>query len=222
MKTEDLHALIDKFIVTSDSGLLLNIDESEHLDFKGALYANSPDGRYELAKDVSSFANSSGGYLIIGVKTRQNEKLNIETSESIQLVKDETSRIKGCISDYIYPKMKLDIDYSINFIPDAKDSSKGVIAINVYKSQPRRLIAKLTEESAQLRSIVFGYAIRKGDSSIPDGLEDLHKKMQSGFNLHNQTTEQIAVDVALIKEMLESGIQAYTDTNESLDARMDT
>ena len=42
--------------------------ESSSLDYKAAWYEETEGGRKEFAKDISAFANKSGGLLIIGVK----------------------------------------------------------------------------------------------------------------------------------------------------------
>ena len=52
-------------------GELLGVKEDEVLDAKHSPYLLSDAGRYELAKDVSSFANAAGGAIVIGFRTDQ-------------------------------------------------------------------------------------------------------------------------------------------------------
>jgi predicted HTH transcriptional regulator len=53
----DIEALITNQVV-----------EGKHLDYKRDTYGNKDDDKKELLKDVSSFANSGGGDLIIGME----------------------------------------------------------------------------------------------------------------------------------------------------------
>lgn len=57
---------------TEIQGLYENqVPESEVLDYKRECYGNSDNDRRELLKDVSSFANTRGGHIIIGVDEDQ-------------------------------------------------------------------------------------------------------------------------------------------------------
>jgi predicted HTH transcriptional regulator len=42
------------------------VSEGILIDYKRDLYEHTPDGKREFLKDVSSFANSAGGHIIIG------------------------------------------------------------------------------------------------------------------------------------------------------------
>ncbi|MGA3285305.1 MAG: ATP-binding protein [Verrucomicrobiota bacterium] len=44
------------------------IPESREIEYKQALEFDSPDGKRKFLKQISSFANSSGGHLIYGVR----------------------------------------------------------------------------------------------------------------------------------------------------------
>lgn len=52
----------------AQAAIRANASESSSLDYKTAWYDETEGGRKEFAKDVSAFANKSGGLLIIGVK----------------------------------------------------------------------------------------------------------------------------------------------------------
>ena len=46
---------------------MLNVAESERLEFKREAYGRADDDVREFLKDISSMANAAGGFLLIGV-----------------------------------------------------------------------------------------------------------------------------------------------------------
>ena len=62
---------------------LIGMKEDHFFDAKsGAAYdLTKEQGRYELAKDVSSFANENGGFVIVGLTT---EILSTEKAEQVK------------------------------------------------------------------------------------------------------------------------------------------
>ena len=57
----------------ADIGRLVEDMQAEglHLEFKRDMYGNADADKKEFLKDLSSFANSSGGHLVIGVDEAQ-------------------------------------------------------------------------------------------------------------------------------------------------------
>lgn len=51
-----------------------NIPESINLDYKREIHFTSKGNKKELCKDISSFANTRGGLLIIGIETNNNDE----------------------------------------------------------------------------------------------------------------------------------------------------
>ena len=62
---------LQEIVQSGDFESLLGEIESAEFECKAQPYAFDTDsGKRELAKDVSSFANSTGGYIFIGIKTK--------------------------------------------------------------------------------------------------------------------------------------------------------
>jgi predicted HTH transcriptional regulator len=66
---------LESIIQSGDFINLLGESESGIFDCKSEIYTLTDElSKYELAKDVSSFANANGGYILVGVKTTKSEK----------------------------------------------------------------------------------------------------------------------------------------------------
>lgn len=80
------------------------VPESVTLDYKSALYDLSGSGRQELLKDVSSFANASGGVIIFGVDEKKGVPVRVcplELGDSEQLI----LKIEAIIRTGIEPRL---------------------------------------------------------------------------------------------------------------------
>lgn len=99
--------------------------ESINLDYKKVL-EYSDNARIELAKDVAAFANSAGGWLIVGVDEKSNAIAGIEKTVNNQKVEDWLSNVIVSNTDpVINPRIKL---------IDIPKSDKAIILIYVEES----------------------------------------------------------------------------------------
>ena len=53
--------------------------EDQWLDFKGAPWARTPLGTFELLHDVSALANAEGLYLFVGITTNKEQGRDVAT-----------------------------------------------------------------------------------------------------------------------------------------------
>src|ERR1700753_2241832 len=66
----------------------------------------SPEGRYELCKDISAFANDSGGVVLIGVKEKLSPTSGESVADKITPVKVAAIRLahyKQAVLGNVYP-----------------------------------------------------------------------------------------------------------------------
>jgi len=103
--------------------ILTSIEESIYHDFKLAVDIHSAREWLSLTKDFVAFANSHGGYLVLGVKDKTREKVGLEELTFNHLV--EPNNILQKINRYIQPKIS-DID-----IKAIEDKPKRFIVIFV-------------------------------------------------------------------------------------------
>ncbi len=124
---------------------------------------NNASGRFELAKDVSSFANAEGGYLIIGLSTSARDAEQTEAVAELDLFPEaefNAGAIRGVLREYLYPELK---ELDVKWVEASHLAGQGVGVIFVPPSpeHDRRfvLMKKEIEGDTNLRHIVFGIAV---------------------------------------------------------------
>jgi predicted HTH transcriptional regulator len=140
-------------------------------------------GRYEVAKDVSSFANSEGGYLIIGLRTDRLIEENTDKVVSLDWLKKEEfpiSQYRGIIDEYIHPRME---NIALKWIGGTNNSELGVGCIYIppqAENKKHFLIKNVTEGGELLQGIVFGLSRRVKSSNVPFDITEVHRAIQQG------------------------------------------
>lgn len=175
---------IQSIINSQDLINLVGLKESLWLEAKnGRAYdLNSAIGRYELAKDVSSFANASGGALIIGLNTEPLIEENTDEIKQLDLMPESdfsSSQYAGVINEYLHPKIQ---NLVLGWIAN-KNDTRGVGYIFVPLQDENKkyfLIKNVIEKDNKVREIVFGIAQRIGTSNTPLTIDQLHRQVQRG------------------------------------------
>jgi predicted HTH transcriptional regulator len=79
MKSESELEQVLAIIRAGDFHRLIDRMEGDQIECKGAPYSlNADKERFELAKDVTAFANTKGGLILIGVHTVKDEGLSAD------------------------------------------------------------------------------------------------------------------------------------------------
>lgn len=115
MATQDLER-IEQILKSGDFSQFIGMEEDSLLEVKSAPYdLATPEGRYELAKDVSAFANAGAGYLIIGLATKRPQNALVDVVDSLTLIPEAAfpvPKYAGVIREYSHPEIKgLAIDW---------------------------------------------------------------------------------------------------------------
>lgn len=159
--------------------------EGSHFEAKSEPYdLDSSLGRYELAKDISAFANTGGGCLVIGLATVKAEGREIDMVGSLSLIAPdavEKSRYVGVLREYVYPRIA---GLDVRFFPHAKEND-GVVCIFVPpQSQDSRpfLICKVVDSGESLKHIVAGYVERHEGNNKSLSPQELQRRFNSGSN----------------------------------------
>ncbi len=105
------------------------VQESLKLDYK---HPSALQDHKEVAKDVSSFANSEGGVVIYGiVEDKDHYPQRIEWIDKRNVKGDPKETLENVITSLIHPKIS---NVIIKGVPSEKDRSKIVLIVDVPES----------------------------------------------------------------------------------------
>lgn len=158
--------------------LLVGQVEGPWIDCKEQPYPNSEYGRFELAKDVSSFANSGlGGLIVIGLRTRRAAGRDVIASVR-PVPRDDRlpDRYRKLIDHRVYPR------------------PAGLQIANVRQEQATLVLIAIPPQPPALRpflvrGVLRGERIvgshvaifaRRGDATIEASAEELHSLLVAG------------------------------------------
>jgi hypothetical protein len=154
----------------SDIDDLINVRqerEGYHLDYKGKI--GEPDKfKKEFSKDISSFGNTGGGYLVIGV----DKESKIVGIDPIIMNKPVDEWFNQVLSTNIDPPV---FYYNPKVIP-IPDSDKIIVVIHVPESSKKPHMVSETHQ----------YNIRINDSSKPS----THNQVRDMFDYSRYKTEE--------------------------------
>lgn len=107
------------------------IGESRVLDYKREMYTSGDADKRDLACDISAFANSSGGFLIVGVEC--DEEANKPTEITGIDKSNAESRIESVCLDRIDEPLSHGRDYRLQPV-SLSSSDRVVLVIQVFES----------------------------------------------------------------------------------------
>jgi hypothetical protein len=102
------------------------VQESIHLDYK-ASQACDPNRPTEIAKDISSFANSDGGVVIYGVEEEKDTGFPLRVDGGVD-PKVPKERLENIITDHVTPRVDCEI------IPLPLAGGRAVFVVRIGKS----------------------------------------------------------------------------------------
>jgi predicted HTH transcriptional regulator len=164
---------------------LIGLAEDTWLDAKRVpgYDLETPGGRYELAKDVSAFANNSGGFIVVGLDTQVDQNQQTETITALSPFAAENfqaHRYQAIIEEHVHPHIE---SLRIYWVQIAQEPALGLGIIEIPPQNPDRqyfLVAKVVDSGATIRQIVFGIAVRNDSSNEPFTRDQLYRYTQNG------------------------------------------
>ena len=106
--------------------------ESEFFEAKLRWDLDSERGKFDVAKDVSSFANAQGGIIVLGASTKESDTHQSREIDEIPRISESLApsdeRYWQIVGDWIYPPP---FGISFRWHPDLADSTVGLISVLV-------------------------------------------------------------------------------------------
>jgi len=178
-------------------------------------------GRFELAKDVSSFANAEGGHLIIGLTTADVPGEQTEQVNGVDLLAEaafNVGAIQGVLNEYLHPRLQ---GLTVVWVQDLATAGQGVGVISIPALENDRrfvLMKRVLDAGTLLPQIVFGIAVRRNSNSIPLTVEQLYRMCQDGRSSVPAPHLRIVSDASwdAVHRRLEGARAIYLRTNKGL------
>ena len=188
--------------------------ESEYFDAKDQPYQADDPGKFEMVKDVCAFANASGGYILIGLRTKHSAVHHGDEVEKVRVVlqtRVNTTQYVNILDDWCYPAVE---GLAVRFHPLEGDPTKGLVAIAIprQRDELKPFLIRRSFDGATQVGTLFGYVERKRDANAPLSLVDLQKALRSGLNFENK----IEARFDRIEELL-AGMRAPAQANVEAD-----
>jgi len=215
---------LESIIKVRDFNRLKGKFESAFFECKEEPYnLKNNSSKFELAKDVSAFANAGKGYILIGIKT---ERIKMRPCDKVIDFRPLEQNICNpeqyidVISKWVYPKLK---DIEAKWYPTKENSNKGIFVVKIPtqpKIQKPFLISRTIKESEKLCEVLFGYCERKQENNDPKTVVELQQILRDGL-LYKDYLEN---NFDEIKMMIQKGITPSTkiiNTFSDIDKRMD-
>lgn len=118
------------------------IPEGREVDYKGKLELGSDSKNKEFLFDVTSFANASGGFLIIGVRERKGIPVSV-VGYDLENVDAELQRIESLIQNGVSPRIT---GIKIKAIPYESDRFVIILKIPNSWNSPHQVTLKGTDK----------------------------------------------------------------------------
>lgn len=196
---------LDAIVANGDFAALIGASESAWLECKGQPYQVANDeAKRELAKDVSSFANASGGRLIIGLQTKPSATHFGDEIEKVRPFAQglvNTTQYAAVLDAWVYPAIS---GVTVVWLPTKDDPAKGVVVITIPPQSPSskpHLVTK-TFDGAKHSETLIGYAERKGDASKPLGIAELQAALRAGLNYDALVSSRFEALETLVKSTI--------------------
>lgn len=128
MTREEARAILGN----GDFDQFIDTPEGLEIEFKGEPYRIEQDSqRFELAKDVSGFANAAGGLIVIGARTERDDHVAVDVVSELRLLRRglvDEEQYGAIVRDRVYPRLR---ELHVHFYASAAEGDRGLVAIDV-------------------------------------------------------------------------------------------
>ncbi len=204
------YSQLDALVRSASWSGLIGQPESDFFDCKKTVYDLAAEAqKQELAKDVSSFGNAGGGFVLLGVETQKGSTHPGDEVSALRPFPRErldSKQYYDLLNDWVIPKLE---GVTVEWIPEASDATQGFGVIRVppqTDSLKPFVIAKTVLDDGRRRDLLVGFAQRRRDTSQPATALEIAKWLSDGRNY--QRNIQLRLDEIAAK--IESGGSAVS------------
>jgi hypothetical protein len=216
---------------SGDFEQFVGAQETLEVEFKGEPYrvADRDSQKFELAKDVSAFANAAGGVIIIGAQTERDNEVAVDVVTQLRLLSQghvDAQQYEGIVADRVYPRLR---ELHVRFYPSAANAERGILAIDVPPQDEVDkyfLIQRPTEEGTdRTPGWLIAVAVRSIGRVEERRVGEIHTLINRGLVVGRQLGD-VVEGMAVLRELIAGGAAAPAETpadrlDAVLDARMD-
>jgi len=171
-------------LLAGDFQSLIGITESVWIDAKEIPYIlDTPKKKMELAKDVSAFASSGGGIIVLGFDASKDPATAVETiSKVCPLPSDllDANQYRQILGKSVYPPLN---GVTIQTFDSGAGDGRVVAAIvidSALGADKPYLVANMLDEANQSIGAYMGYFERKHDLIPPITIGRLQQLLAAG------------------------------------------
>lgn len=157
---------------------VLGTTENEEIDFKEGVYLlETRKQRWELAKDVASFANAQGGMIVVGYRTERHPNVLGDTAAEHRPVPKSLvnwDAYRMIIDNLVYPPVER---LEAMWLPDDPSADVGVLAIVIppqAESLKYFVVAEIHTNDDPTLPGALGVPVRRGADTTWLGREAIH------------------------------------------------
>ena len=214
---------VEEILASGEFDKLVGTIEHETLDGKSGIYVTTdPLGKVELTKDIAAFANSSGGYILIGVQTKENPQHKGEDIISVSPVKQDVCNWdswKDIVNQHIYPSLGQHL--RIKWHASRQDPSKGIIAIRVSPDCESGFPYLIDHVGVGLSQGIatgklFGFYQRIEDDSKAMRIEELRELLKRGMDSADILTKLTDIQITLATSKMEKPAPSSSEAETKL------
>jgi len=174
---------------------LVGTTEDLYVEAKGEPYRLSSGDlqKQELAKDVSALANSGGGIILLGFRTKQDQLSSIEEVECCRSFPPslfDPIQYRNVLQDWIHPVIN---SVRAVFYPSASDPNRGTAAIivpaNAAAEKPY-IVTRVVAPDGRVCGTMFGYFERVLDRVVPMSGGTIRSQLRDGMRF-NEFSERL-------------------------------
>jgi predicted HTH transcriptional regulator len=161
------------------------VGEGISYDYKLALYGNSDTDKKEFLKDASSFANTAGGHILIGIE--EDQGLPIAIPGVVADLDNEKLRLENLLRDKIEPRI-----LGVRMVPVDLTNGNRVLVIRIPKSwnPPHAVLQNKSR-------LIFA---RNSAGVHEASVDEMRAMFNAGADLLNRAREFQEMRVAVVHE----------------------